>query len=420
MKKINLILLFAFIYLTSNSQTFTRSSKINTNSKMGLHKIEITPAYQQLMCSDFHDVRIFDSSKVEIPYIILCEPMLKSKTDFIEYSILSQKHFRNYTEIVIDNKNHDKISNIAFNINNSDALKYCSIEGSNDLKQWYSVSALQSLGLTYNENYTNQYKCIYFPLNDYAYFRLLIDDWHSPSIDWMAPSPFKVNSAGYFKNSYLSGKLNPVSFKKEISNDVVTKKTIIKLVFGNNQTVNQLSFKISKPRLFLRAAKIYVLEEEKLKTKKIAYYKNTIFDFELNSEKPLIFDIPATNNKEIYIEIENNDNQVLQIDSLICNQLASYMVFDCVNSTNYCIKCGDTKLHKPIYDIINFVNESPQLLPQATLTAFENIETPKNEIVKEKQFYETKLFLWACIFIGVIAIGLFSWKLMKDMKKEEA
>jgi hypothetical protein len=66
------------------------------------------------------------------------------------------------------------------------------------------------------------------------------------------------------------------------------------------------------------------------------------------------------------------------------------------------------------------VNESPQLLPQATLTAFENIEIQKNEIVKAKQFYETKLFLWACICIGIIAIGLFSWKLMKDMKKEEA
>ena len=96
MKKINLILLLVFITVISHSQTFTRSSKINTNSKMGLHKIEITPAYQQLMCSDFHDVRIFDSSKVEIPYIILSEPMLKSKTDFIEYPILSQKHFRNY------------------------------------------------------------------------------------------------------------------------------------------------------------------------------------------------------------------------------------------------------------------------------------------------------------------------------------
>jgi hypothetical protein len=91
-----------------------------------------------------------------------------------------------------------------------------------------------------------------------------------------------------------------------------------------------------------------------------------------------------------------------------------------VNGNNYCVKCGDTKLHKPIYDIINFVNESPQLLPQATLTAFENIEIQKNEIVKAKQFYETKLFLWSCISIGIIAIGLFSWKLMKDMKKEEA
>ena len=68
---------------------------------MGLHKIEITPAYQQLMCSDFHDVRIFDSSQVEIPYIILSEPILKSKTDFLEYRLKIKDRKNRHKHVII-------------------------------------------------------------------------------------------------------------------------------------------------------------------------------------------------------------------------------------------------------------------------------------------------------------------------------
>ena len=146
MKKLFLILCL-LTGLSISSQTFKHQASINTNTTVGLQKIEMTPSHKQFMKSNFCDVRIFDSSQVEIPYIILSEPVVKSKTDFIEYPIISQKHFGTYTEIIIENKNHDKLSNIAFNINNSDALKYCSIEGSNDAKQWYTVSALQELSL---------------------------------------------------------------------------------------------------------------------------------------------------------------------------------------------------------------------------------------------------------------------------------
>ena len=418
MKKLFLILCL-LTGLSISSQTFKHQASINTNTTVGLQKIEMTPSHKQFMKSNFCDVRIFDSSQVEIPYIILSEPVVKSKTDFIEYPIISQKHFGTYTEIIIENKNHDKLSNIAFNINNSDALKYCSIEGSNDAKQWYTVSALQELSLSYNENYTNQYKCIYFPLNDYAYFKLLIDDWKGFGIDWLSEAPFKVNSAGYFKNSFISGKLNSVSFLQSITTDSKAKTTTVKLTFNNNQSINHIEFSVSNPRLFLREAVIYTLDEVKEKNKPSRFVRNTNCTFELNSEKPLIFDIPEVLSREVFIEIVNNDNQALQIDSIKCKQLASYLVFDVAKNKSYTLKCGDEKLNRPTYDLINFVKESPQLLPAATLSEFKELATDAAVAAPEKKFYETKLFLWICVIIGALAIALFSYKLMKDMKGNE-
>jgi hypothetical protein len=364
------------------------------------------------MCIDLHDTRIYDAKQKEVPYVVLCEPLLKSKSDFASYEIVSQKHLNSFSEIIIRNKNKDKISNIAFNINNSDTYKYCSIEGSDDMKQWYSVSESQELSLAYNELYTNQYKCIYFPLNDYQYFRLLVDDWYS--------HPLKINSAGCFKNSVMAGKLNDVAFSKTISEDTRNKKTIIHLVFPNNQTVNRIDFKIKSPHLYMRRALIYVNREQKLKHKTEQYREN-LFEFDLKSDKVLFFDVPQLNEKDVFIEIENKDNPSLEIETISCKQLATYLVCDFVAGQNYTLKCGNTNLKIPEYDLVNFVSQIPQLLPEVKLDVIK--ETPKQikSIVQEKKklFFETKQFLWLCLGIGSVVIFLFSKSLLKDMGKKE-
>lgn len=412
MKKLFLIVIL-IISCKANfiAQSFTHEAIINGIAKDSLHKIPLDPSYKQYMCADLHDIRIYDAKQKEVPYVVLCEPLLKSKSDFVSYDIVSQKHFNTFSEIIIRNTSKDKISNIAFNINNSDAYKYCSIEGSDDMKQWYSVSELQELSLAYNELYTNQYKCIYFPLNNYEYFRLSVDDWYS--------HPLKINSAGCFKNSVIAGKLNEVAFSKTITEDQKSKKTNIHLVFSNNQTVNRIDFKIKSPRLYLRHAIIYVNREQQLKHK-TEKYKETLFEFDLKSDDILFFDVPQLNEKELFIEIENKDNPPLEIETISCKQLASYLVCDFTGNQNYTLKFGDTKLKSPEYDLINFVSQIPQLLPEAKLEPMKGI-TQKAAIVKikEKSFLETKQFLWLCLAIGSIVIFFFSRSLLKDMGKKE-
>lgn len=393
------------------SQSFTHLSKISGIKADGLYKIPLGPEVKQYMTKDLHDLRVVDSAGREVPYVILSEPLLKSKSDFVPYDIVSQTHFSSYSEIVIHNPTNDKISNIAFNINNSDAFKYCAIEGSEDGKQWYSVSALQELTLLYNEDYTNQYKCIYFPLNNYKYFRLLVDDWFS--------QPLKINTAGYFKNSVIAGKLYDVAFTKNLTEDVKRKKTVITLKFSNNQSIDRLDFKIKEPRLFMRHAAVYAKRERKIKDN-VEHYNETLCEFDLKSDKALFFDISQVNEKEIIIEIENKDNPPLQIDSLFCKQLASYVICDLKVDQDYTLKCGNTKLKVPEYDLINFVSQIPHLLPEAKLGAMEPIkQVAFQKPEAEKAFYETKWFLWSCLGFGALIVFFFSKSLLADMGKNK-
>lgn len=135
----NLALNFIFLMCASLgfAQSFTQEIPIEGITKDSLYKIPLNPEYKQYMKANFHDMRIYDNKQQEVPYVVLSEPQLKAKSDFVEYKILSVEHVNDYTEVVVHNPDRLKISNIAFNINNSDAYKYCSIEGSYDQKQWY-------------------------------------------------------------------------------------------------------------------------------------------------------------------------------------------------------------------------------------------------------------------------------------------
>ncbi|MES2516099.1 MAG: hypothetical protein V4580_18235 [Bacteroidota bacterium] len=393
------------------AQSFLRESVILGIAKDSLYKIPLTPEYKKFMSPDLHDLRIYDGKQKEVPYVVLSEPLLKAKSDFISYEIVSQNHFSTFSEIVIRNANRDKISNIAFNINNSDAYKYCSIEGSNDKEQWYSVSELQELSLAYNNAYSNQYKCIYFPLNDYEYFRLTVDDWFS--------HPLKINSAGCFKNSVIAGKLNDVEFTKTVLDDTRNKKTLVHLSFTNNQQVDRIDFKIKAPRLYMRHAVVYVNREQPLKHK-TETYREVAFEFNLKSDDILFFDLPHLNEKDLVIEIENKDNPPLEIESIRCKQLASYLICDFSSDQKYVMKYGDMKLKLPEYDLGNFVSQIPQLLPVAAIGAVKEIAVLSEQPVKrEIAFFETQTFLWLCLGLGAVIIVLFSRSLLKDMNSKE-
>ena len=154
--------------------------------------------------------------------------------------------------------------------------------------------------------------------------------------------------------------------------------------------------------------------------KKTEQYKENLYEFDLSSDIPLFIDIPPLLEKELFIEIDNNDNPPLEIESITCKQLASYLVCDFKANHTYTLMCGNQLLKTPEYDLINFVSQVPQLLTEASIS---EMSEPKNttpvELKKEISFFETKQFLWICLAIGAIAIFLFSKSLLKDMGSDK-
>lgn len=407
-KKLLSVLTFAGS-ITATAQSFTYEGAIGPVDKSGLYRIALSPQLRKYMSSDLHDLRICDSAGHEVPFVQVSEPLLKEQRDFIPYEIVSQSHLKNHSTIIIQNQSRDRISNISFNIANSDAFKYCAVDGSNDQLQWYSVSALQELSLAYSNNYTSTYKCIYFPLSDYRYYRLTVEDWHS--------QPLKINAAGYFRNSKIAGKLNSLDAKPAIKEVPEQKLTRVQLTFDNSQEINRIDFRISAPRLFKRHVTVYADRTRREKHSDVTE-KQELFSFELSSDKPLWVDVPALREKEIWLEIENKDNPPLAIDSIQCRQLAGYLVCDLSAGNRYTLKCGNRALHIPEYDLANFVSATPQLLPEAPVAALKAIPPPAEKKSAEASFLASKGFLWLCLGLGGLVVLLFSLSLLKDMGKK--
>lgn len=394
------------------AQDFQYQSELTGVNKTGLHKIALTPEHREKMAADFHDVRIVDSSGSEIPYVVLSEQLNRTETDFVPYKIISQKHFDTYSEIIIDNSGRQAINNIAFSINHSDALKRCIVEGSDDRTQWYSVSEGQQIGLAYNSNYTSSYNCIYFLNNNYRYFRLLIDDWNA--------QPFKINKAGYFKNTSVAGRLNRVNCIYTITQDKENKSTQVKVTFPAAMSLTRMDIKVSSPRLYSRHARILAKRSKTVK-KQTTQYLEALFDFQLESGNQPVYDLPQFSERELIIEINNEDNPSLGIDSVIFWQQAAYLVCDLNAGERYTLKCGNKTLPLPSYDLGTFVSSVAQIMPEASLGGLKLVPLPskKEPFRKEKPFYETKNFFWLCLGIGALIAIYFSTTLFKDISGRE-
>lgn len=387
---------------------FQTTAKLDKVSQNGFHEIKLTPEIRSYSRLDLSDLRIFDSKDNEIPYFIQNSNNISSES-FTEYTILSKKtEAKKNTSIVIEvpSKNNKELS---LYIANSDVVKKYSISGSNDQKEWFGVSDLQTL---YDLNSTTEpsvIKTITYPLNTYKYLKIEFDDKKTLPINVLKVG----NSSIHTQNTNLE-EIKPK--KTSIIEDSSKKETQIQILFGNPQIINQIVFEVSKPTYYKRKAILYRKIEREIKGK-TQFYDEEITSFELNSNVKNSFTIPEIFEKELFIKIENQDNLPLTISSVKFNQKPISIIADLSAGDHYILKTNNKNLAQPHYDLSDFKNKISTVLPQVTIVKMEQ----KSEIKKEndtKSFWQQSWFMWVCIILGGLMILFFTASLVKDLKKQ--
>lgn len=409
-KIVNLLYLYSLLNFAS-AQNFTYHATIDSVKTNGMHRIEVPPKVRQYAKVDMSDLRILDSARNEVPYILSNEPIARTFTSFLEYKVLSNEIKNNrFTKLTIEKTDKEPISNISLCIANTNIVKTCRLSGSDDMNHWYAVSDDQELSSLYDNTRTTIYKSIYFPPVTYRYYQLFINDSNS--------SPLNISKAGYFKGSSIGGKLLEIVPEKcSTLNDNKAKKTKINISFNDSQLINRIVFKITEPRFYKRKFRISTNRKRAYK-KRTEEYTEILYESELNSDLPASFDVTNINEKEFVIEIDNLDNPPLKIASIKFEQLAASIVADFKTGNKYTIAMGDKNLKAPQYDLAFFRGKIPIQLPFAYIGKVEPIEKTLIAL-KPISFWQQKWFMWACILAGALIIFCFSFNLLKEMQNKK-
>lgn len=407
MKPSKFILLLFFANLSFAQ--FHTTGKIKKVSQNGFNEIVLSPEIRSYSNQNLSDVRLFDSKGNEIPYFIQTGKNISSNS-FEEFTIVSKTVFpKKSTSIIIaipSNKSHNQLSLF---IANSDVEKKYSISGSDDQKEWFGISNAQTLYDLSSTSETSVFKTISYPLNNYHYLKIDFDDQKT--------LPINVLKAGNYSNKIQKSTLQEVTPNKtSVTENRSKKETLIHVQFDVPQVINQISFEISKPTYYNRKATLYkkVKQETKRKTVEI---EEEIATFELNSNVKNTFTISEIFEKELFLKIENHDNQPLTLSKIKYSQVSISIIADLSSAENYILKTGNTTLSEPEYDLSDFKNSIVANLPQTSVYDIQQKVTIKKD-ADSKSFWQQSWFMWLCILFGGITILFFTASLIKDLKRK--
>lgn len=370
----------------------------------GFHKIWLAPDVRSASLSDINYFRIIDANENEVPYIVLNDAVSVQSvfTDF-HFQVLNNTQ-DSVTSIIVENKNQQKIDHLVFKIANTKVKKTYSISGSNDQKEWFGLATNQLfLGLNEAEKTTVEQR-FSFPINEYRFLKFEFSNKES--------LPLQILNSGLYDNFYSDEPQTEINdFKIKNTTNKKSKTTQITITFNTPQHIESMAFDIEN-EVFLRQARIYVNRTQTIK-KRVENYQHTLSVFELHSGTHNTFELPYIFEKEIIIEIENNDNPPLNIKHVKFFQKPLYVVSNLKNGESYEVII-DTTLHEPRYDLVNFKSTFNSELPEAFITDFTKTDNP--DAVTEKSFWQTNFFMWICIVLAIVVISYFALSLLKDMK----
>ena len=404
MKKLNKVLFLLFASWCT-AQNYT--GKLQPVVTDGLTKIVVEPELRSALQNNWDYFRILDSKGNEVPYALDTRTISGTGSVVKDLKILSKSSIPNVsTSIIIANESRIKFDLLTLTIANTEVVKTYSISGSDDQNQWYGLVNNETVDGLYSSTATEVKRDFSFPLNNYKFLRIDFVDKKS--------LPIQVLSASVTVNLDAQdlALVELKDFQQTISQNKSKKTTIIDLQFKNKQVIDGLKFSISEPQFYRRNA-VVMVNRTRLKNRKQENYREPVASFQLNSKMQNQFRINEIFEKNITIEIENQDSSPLVIDEIKFFQESVALISELKAGENYTILV-DSILSAPKYDLSYLDDMIQTQFSESQITNLEKYNSKNKEKTKDL-FWKTPLFMWICIGFALVVIAYFSKGLLKDL-----
>ncbi|MEP6948485.1 MAG: hypothetical protein ABI863_04400 [Ginsengibacter sp.] len=406
MNKINLnkILIIAggfFITLQVHSQNnFAYKATLDGIKETRFYKIDLPPGVVAKCQPGLNDVRIFDESGKQVPYILKNDLPAFNKESLTELPVIQTLEGKDkQTHIILQNITNKPVSNLLLFIKNTDVHRAFSVSGSDDSVHWFIIKESIYLDNSFATSDENIIQTLSFPPSDYKYFQLTILGENL--------LPFNIVKAGIYNEDVVYGKYvkipDPGVFQKDSSN----KKSYILLDFDDTYQINRLDLEVEGVKYFKRRISIPG-------SNKADY--DLLLNGYLGSDSTNSFVISSKNN-QLQVIIDNEDNVPLKVRAVRAFQLNTCLLTYLLVGKKYFLNFGDSTIPAPKYDL-QFFSDSIERNPlELSIIGIERNKIVNNvnnsTVTKNNRFV-----LWTIMVVVFFILCFFTFKMMKEVNRK--
>lgn len=377
------------------------------------HRINIPSEVFGNTSQNLSDIRIFGITTtldtIEVPFIL--KPITKkASTELLPFQRLntSQKDDGHYFTFEVPLEATVNRINLDFNNENFDWI--AKLEGSNDLREWFTiVDNYRILGVK-NEEVTFRYTDLKFPDSRYRYFRMRVGGSDTPIL----------KSATISKEEYSEGQLENYKIKSILTSELKERKeTEITITLEEPGRPALLQFNITAPLEYYRPFVIRQLSDS-LNTEKGWLHQYTSLETGvINSMEENRFSFPGTTTKQLKLTIKNSDNQPLAVDNIQVKGYVHQITARFSQPATYFLAYGNPNAIHPRYDIVHFEKRIPENLPYLELG--EELIIPQQKSDKPEPLFVNRKWLWSIMALIMLVLGWFTLKMIqqKETPSEE-
>lgn len=406
-RKITFIIIFLYsISLFADSTGIKVASYQLKNIEKGWNQLVLDDELLSKMSSinTFIKVNLVSKSNdtIEVPYVIFNTNKVDSVARIpVEIIKKATKGDRKYYTLVADST--QILSNLEFSFNWRSQLGRITLEGSNNRKEWFTISDSLLLGDKRNNFQKISSKIIYKLDSIYKFYRLSTDDSKSELKNVIYENIYSANP------NYQ--KINLKSLKHRT--DKEKKRTIYKFSLSKRLPIHYITIDIKSKREYKRTANLFGLIDSTKTSKGIKYNYKLIETFVLNSADSTNYAFSYPEHYQDYkLEIENGSAPPLKIGRLTVYR-QEYILkarFD---------KVGDgfiqiaNKGIFPLYDIDKLKPRIPREMNEMKVGKKIEVGITKEEIIPAKT---NQIWLMVIMMSVVFVVAFLSIKFSKRKK----